>query len=197
MDQKTTQKGRTYYRRSTVCWKLCCQWKDGSTSYTKLSDLKESHPIETSKYAVSQGIDGEPVFNWWVPHMIKKRAHIIYLVKNRSARYLKKTHKLGVEVPKSAKHALEIDKKNVNNFWSDVISKEMKNIRVAFQILNENEEVLIGYKFICCHIIFDVKMEDFRCKARLVAGGHMTETPAAMTYASVVYRKIVRLSLTL
>ena len=123
MDQKTTQKGRTYYRRSTAGWKLCCQWKDGSTSWTKLSDLKESHPIETSKYAVSQGIDGEPVFNWWVPHMIKKRAHIIYLVKNRSARYLKKTHKLGVEVPKSAKHALEIDKKNGNTFWSDTISK--------------------------------------------------------------------------
>ena len=38
-------------------------------------------------------------------------------------------------------------------------------------------------------------MEDFRRKARLVAGGHMTDTPAAITYASVVSRESVRLAL--
>ena len=122
-DQKTTQKGRTYYQRSNAGWKLCCQWKDGSTSWMKLLDIKESHPIETAEYDVAQGIDGEPAFNWWVPHIIKKRAHIISLVKKRSAHYLKKTHKLVVEVPKSAKHALELDRRYDNTFWSEAISK--------------------------------------------------------------------------
>jgi hypothetical protein len=37
-------------------------------------------------------------------------------------------------------------------------------------------------------MIFDVKMEDFRRKARLVAGGNTTDTPHAMTYASVASR---------
>ena len=60
-----------------------------------------------------------------------------------------------------------------------------------------NEEVPIGYKFIRCHMIFDVKMEDFRRKSRLVAGGHMTDTPAAITYDSVVSRESVRLALML
>ena len=106
-----------------------------------------------------------------MPHVIKKRAHIIYLVKKRIVRYLKKTHKFGVKVPNSAKHALKLDKKNGNIFWSDAILKEEKNVRVAFQTLDENKEVLIGYKFICCHMIFDVKMEDFRCRDHLVAGG--------------------------
>ena len=46
-------------------------------------------------------------------------------------------------------------------------------------------------------MIFDVKMEDFRRKARFVAGGHMTKAPSAMTYASVVSRKTVRISLTI
>ncbi len=46
-------------------------------------------------------------------------------------------------------------------------------------------------------MIFDVKMEDFRQKARLVAGGHQTEAPATITYASVVSRKTVRLALTI
>ena len=90
-------------------------------------------------------------------------------------------------MPKSEKHALELDKKNVNMFWSDAISKDMKNVQVAFQILDEKEEMLIGYKFICCHMIFDMKMEDFRRKARLVAEGYMPEMPAAaMTYDNVL-----------
>ena len=82
-------------------------------------DIKESHPIETSNYSIAQGIYGETAFNWWVSHVIKKRAHIIYLVKNRSAHYLKKSHKFEVDLPKSANHALKINKKNGNTYWSD------------------------------------------------------------------------------
>jgi hypothetical protein len=43
-------------------------------------------------------------------------------------------------------------------------------------------------------MIFDIKMEDFRHKARLVAGGHMTKAPATITYASVVSRKTIRIA---
>ena len=46
-------------------------------------------------------------------------------------------------------------------------------------------------------MIFDIKMEDFCCKARLVAGGHVTEAPVTMTYASVVARDTVRIVLLL
>jgi hypothetical protein len=51
-DQKVVcANGRTYLRRSTIGWHLCCQWKDGSSSWVNLADLKESHPIEVAKYA--------------------------------------------------------------------------------------------------------------------------------------------------
>ena len=40
-------------------------------------------------------------------------------------------------------------------------------------------------------------MEDFQREARLVAGGHTTETPAAVTDASNVSRESVRIALTL
>ena len=40
-------------------------------------------------------------------------------------------------------------------------------------------------------------MEDFRHKAKLVIGGHMTEAPATITYASVVSRETVRIALTI
>ena len=39
-------------------------------------------------------------------------------------------------------------------------------------------------------------MENFRREARLVASGHLTDTPTAMTYASVVSRESVRIALT-
>ena len=71
----------------------------------------------------------------------------------------------------------------------------MKNICVTFQILDENEEVPIGHKFIRCHMIFYVKMEDFLRKSRLVVVVHMTDTPASIAYASVVSRESVRLAL--
>jgi hypothetical protein len=95
--------GRTYLRHSTVGWQLCCQWKDGSTSWESLADLKKSQPIETAEYAVTKGIDHKPAFNWWVPHVLKKRDHIISLVRRRTTCYLKRTHKFGIEIPKTVK----------------------------------------------------------------------------------------------
>ena len=53
--------------------------------------------------------------------------------------------------------------------------------------------LMIGFQEICCHVIFDVKM-DFTCKARFVAGGHTTDTPASITYSSVISRNSVRLA---
>jgi hypothetical protein len=46
-------------------------------------------------------------------------------------------------------------------------------------------------------MVFDIKQEDFRRKARLVAGGHTTKAPATITYASVVSRESVRIALLL
>ena len=47
-------------------------------------------------------------------------------------------------------------------------------------------------------MIFDIKLgENFRRKSRLVGGGHMTSTPAALTYSSVVSRDSVRICLTM
>ena len=196
-DQNTvTADGKSYQRKSTAGWQICCQWKDGSTSWENLHKLKESHPVETAEYAMTMGIDHEPAFNWWVPYVIKKRERIISLVKKRQTRYLKRTHKFGIAVPKSVDEALELDKINGNTLWADAIAKEMKNVRAAFKILPDGERAPNGYQRIHCHMIFDVKMENFQRKARLVAGGHQTNAPDTITYASVVSRETVRIALT-
>ena len=48
-----------------------------------------------------------------------------------------------------------------------------------------------------CHMVFDIKMEDFQRKACLVAGGHMTHTLDTITYSCVVTRETVCISLTM
>jgi hypothetical protein len=145
-----------YLKRSAIGCQLCCQWKDGSTSWENLADLKESHPIETAEYAKIFGIDNEPAFNWWVPHVLRKRDRLISLVRKRNPGYLKRTHKFGIELPKTAKEALELDKKNGNTFWADTIAKEMKDVWVAFKILLDGQSAPIGYQKIPCHVIFDI-----------------------------------------
>jgi hypothetical protein len=146
---------------------------------------------------VTQGIDHKPAFNWWVPHVLKKRDRIITLVCKRTTRYLKRTHNFGIEVPKSVKEALDLDHKNGNTLWADAIAKKMKEVCIAFNILPDGHSAPIGYQKIPCHMIFDVKLEDFRQKARLVAGGHRTEAPATIAYASVVSHDTPLLGLTI
>ena len=116
-------------------------------------------------------------------------------MKKQNPRYLKRTHKFGIEVPKTAKEALELDRKNGNTFWADTIAKEMKDICVAFRILLDGQAAPIGYQKIPYHMIFDIKLEVFCCKACFVAGGHRTKAPATITYANVVSRETICIAL--
>jgi hypothetical protein len=127
----------------------------------KLSDLKESHPLHVTEFAFAMQIADEPAFNWWVSWVLKKRDWIISLFKRRSTRYHKRTHKYGIEIPKTVKEAYAIDKTIGTTFWRDAIEKEVENVRVAFNVLADGAAPPLDHLFICCHMIFDVKMEDF------------------------------------
>jgi hypothetical protein len=181
-------------RKITKGWHLCVEWKDGTTSWESLPDLKERNPVEVAEYAASKSLLDTPDFVWWDPIFLNKRTIIIAAV---TKRYHKRTHKFGIEVPKSWDDCVILDKENDNVLWQDKVRKEMNNVRIAFKILNGEESPPPTYQEIRCHMIFDVKMEDFRCKARFVAGGHKTDNPHAMTYASVVSRESVIIALTL
>jgi hypothetical protein len=190
-------KGRPSKRRNTNGWRICCQWKDGSTTWGSLKDLKESHPLEMAEYTITQSIGHEPAFNWWVPQVLRLRKCIISLVKKQKMSYLKKNLKFGIEIPTLVDYALKIDKHNGNTLWADAIAKEMKDVRIAIKCLNPGKCVPLDYKWIKCHMIFDIKIENLRRKARVIAGGHMTGAPMIMTYASMVSRETVRIALTI
>ena len=98
-------------KQTTKGWRLCIEWKDGTTSWERLTDLKESNPIEAAEYVVAHGIDSEAAFAWWVPYTLKRRNRIIAAVNKR---YHKRTHKFGIEVPKTYEDCIRIDRENGN-----------------------------------------------------------------------------------
>jgi Reverse transcriptase (RNA-dependent DNA polymerase) len=156
------------------------QWVDGTTDWLPLKDLKYSNPIETAEYAVSKKIADKPAFIWWVRDTLRRRGRLISKVKSQ---YWKRTHKYGIALPHSVKEAIKFDEQKGTGFWQEAIEKEMVNVMSAFEFRDDNKPPH-GYKFIECHMIFDIKT-DLTRKARLVTGGHMTEEPNKSVYSSV------------
>jgi hypothetical protein len=113
-DPNIVVKGRPSKHCNMYGWKICCQWKDGSMTWESLKDLKESHPLEMAEYAITQGIDHRPAFNWWVPQVLRLRKRTISLLKKQKMSYLKKNLKFEIQVPTLVDHALKINKRNGN-----------------------------------------------------------------------------------
>ena len=123
---------------------------------------------------------------------MRKRDYIISAVKSRVR---KTTHKYGIEIPKSHEEAFRFDKKNSNSFWYNAFQKEMTNISIAFEILDKDTLVPVGWKKVTRYLIWDVKM-NFTWKSRWVLDSHCQGQPEGSTYADVVSRESVRIALT-
>ena len=190
-DQYRDRQGKRYKVKTVRGWDLEVEWTDGTTSWLPLSKVKDSNPVDVAEYAIQNRIDHEPAFDWWCRELVKKKQRLVMAVKRR---YSKAGYKFGVRVPISVTEALNIDSDEDNKLWYNAIKKEMDNVRIAFKILEAEEKIPPGYLKIPCRMIFDIKM-DYTRKARLVAGGHVTDPPAVMTYSSVVSRDSVRIIL--
>ena len=58
----------------------------------------------------------------------------------------------------------------------------MKEVQIYLEEYNDEVVKLKGFHKIDCKMLFYIKMgKNFRCKARLVAGGHTTEEPSSIT----------------
>ena len=86
----------------------------GWQTHEKLSVMKECYPVQTAKYAVSNDCDSEPIFNWWMSHVLKKHNRIISKVKICQKRFVKTTKKYDIDLPRDAEHAKELNACNGN-----------------------------------------------------------------------------------
>ena len=133
-DKYIMHNGRQSLRCTTQCWHLLVRWRDGSTSWEPLRNLKESNPVEVAEYAVANKLSEEAAFHWWVLFTLKKHDRIISAIKAHS---YKRNQKFGIEVPQTVERARAIDCETNTTLWKEAIQKEMKHVLVAFDILEE------------------------------------------------------------
>lgn len=76
-------------RESLLGWDLQVEWRDGSTTWVPMSEMKESNQIQVTENAVANKIAEEPAFAWWVRKALRK---CDWVTKKVKARYWAKTH---------------------------------------------------------------------------------------------------------
>ena len=148
---KRTQENDKKRSRTTKGWELCVRWKDGSTNWIPLKDMKNGLILETARYAINNRIDKEPAFIWWVPNAMKKAKYIISKVKSK---YWERTHKYGIRIPKTVQEAYAIDVENGDSYWTDAIREEMAKIKGAVRVydgpIEKFVERLKSRRLVCC-----------------------------------------------
>ena len=73
-------------------------------------------------------------------------------------RTCRSTHKCGVELPTSVSHSKKLDQINGNTLWPDSINREMENLKVTFDFLEDRAEIVVSHKKASGHLVFDVRM---------------------------------------
>ena len=89
---------------------------------------------------------------------------------------------------------MELDRMNGNSMWRDAEVTELNQIDEYKSFIDKGVGFNPGsdFKKIRVHMVCAVK-HDGRHKARLVAGGHLTETPIDSAYSSVVSLRGIRI----
>jgi Reverse transcriptase (RNA-dependent DNA polymerase) len=176
-------------------YNVLVQWEDGSTTMEPLNVIGADDPVTCAEYARDN--DLLDVEGWKRFRRLVKNAKVFTRMLNQAK--LKSVRrgpifKYGFEVPRSFKHAMELDKANGNSKWFDAIKTEATQIKDygTFKDIGLGTKVPDGFKLIRCHFVFDVK-HDGRHKARYVAGGHMTDPPLDSVYSGVVTLRSLRL----
>ncbi len=136
--------------------------------------------------------NGEPFRVRRTPGVSKQRV-------SRNTRNSKKANreKFGIRIPNNIKEALLFDSQNGDTKWADAIAKEMQALERlnCFEFVSPTTDFQKsdGWQYAPMHMIFDIKQEDLRYKARLVMGGHVVDSSAHTTYSSTISDISVRL----
>ena len=183
--------------------------------------IKKDRPMETARYIRNHVVEKSRngYYGTWAKNILKQAERNIRRMKkyynidrivrinsdkkittrrlsgNKRNQQSKKRMKFGISIPNSVREALLLDSKNKNNLWSEAIKKEMTALDKAgvFQYKSPNFEISKEYQYAPLRMIFEIKQEDLRRKARLVAGGHMVDSSMYESYSSVVQTMTLRL----
>lgn len=195
--------------------------QSGTTYEVPFNIIKKDRPIEVAKYIKNNVVESRRggKYNTWAKKILVRSQRTIRRMKHaynvskltrllnkyeikirrisRNKRNEKKgiRTKYGIEIPRNVKEALLFDEQNGNTMWADAILKEMTALEKAnvWKFYPPHHKLPSEYQYAPLQMIFDVKQEDLRRKARLVAGGHVVESSMWESYSSVVQQRSIRL----
>ena len=158
-------------------WEVMILWKYGSKDWIQIKYIKYSNPFEVAEYVVTNYIQDDLAFDWWVSKVPSHRNIIISKVKSK---YWRTAHKFRIQLTKTVEEALRIDKEAGNYYWEKALNKEMSKVKFLWQrvdgvtpdqAMSGLVKKLIEHQEINCHIIFYVHQE-FQQKSSFVTSGH-------------------------
>ena len=181
-------------------WNLLIQWEDyDKPTVLPLKIMIRDDWSSAVEYAEANNLLDKPGWRQLrgkakSKEYINRNAHA---TKVHSPRF-SPVYQFGVRVPRNHAEAMLLDKENGNTYWADAEFAELTSIQ-GFQSLRsvghkDNTKPPPGYKKINVRFVYAVK-HDGRHKARLVAGGHLTDTPVESVYSSVCSLKGVRMTI--
>jgi hypothetical protein len=174
-------------------YNVLVKWNDDTESYEPLDAIIKDDPITVAKYAQDNNLLDTPSWKR-LKRYINASNKLQLLINKTKTRPTTPTYQFGIQVPRNVKEALALDARNDNTKWKDAMQAEIDSLN-EYNTFNDNGKIkfLDGYKRIIVHFVFAVK-HDFRHKARLVAGGHLTDPTTEGTYSGVVSLRSLRIA---
>ena len=175
-------------------YNVLVEWETGECSLEPLNALTQQGAI-LGLYAREHGLLEEP--GWKQFKKYAKRTKKLTRLVNQAKLHSFRTapfYQHGYLVPRNHAQAMELDAKNGNTLWADSESLELSQIIEynAFRNLGLHMPGPADHKKITVHFAYAVK-HDGRHKSRLVAGGHLAETPLDSVYSSVATIRGIRM----
>jgi hypothetical protein len=176
-------------------YNVLVEWETGETTYEPLDLIASDDPVTCAQYAKQHGLldtEGWKRFRR-IASDFPKVERLINQAKTSTYKH-EPFWKFGYLVPRTHWQAMDLDKKNGNNFWQEAEATEMRQLLEYNTFIDKgtNCTPTSNYKKIRCHMVYDVK-HDGRHKARLVAGGHLTDPNTESVYSGVVSLRGIRL----
>ena len=187
------------HRRTKSKHEVLIDWESGERTWEPLPNIYAADKYLLAEYARDHNL----LDLWESPRLkLKKLAanskNLLRLINQAKLQSFRSTpvYQFGHEVPRNHREAMELDRKNGNNRWAESEKLETSQLSSynVFKDLGHKSTVAAPatHKKISLHFVYAVK-HDGRYKSRVVAGGHLTDTPLESVYSGVVSLRGVRL----
>jgi hypothetical protein len=141
-------------------YNIFVEWETGETTYEPLDLIASDDPVTCAQYAKQHGLldtEGWKRFRC-ITSEFPKVERLINQAKTSTYKH-EPFWKFGYLVPQTHWQAMDIDKKNVNDFWKEAEATEMRQLLEynTFVDKGTNCTPTPGYKKFRCHLVHSIK----------------------------------------